>query len=258
MEQAANNRAHGTTADPAELARFAATARQWWDPAGPYRALHRLNPVRLAYVRDHACRHFRRDPVATTPLVDLQIVDVGCGGGLLAEPLTRLGAHVTAIDATAETIAVAEGHSARAGLQISYRCATAEDLVAEAKHFDVVLTMEIVEHVADLNGFLTACSTLVRPGGLLFAATINRTTKAFLLAVVAGEWILRWLPRGTHDWNKFVRPDEMTRGLAAGGVHVTATTGVTYNPLADTWSLDPRDLAVNYMCVGEKGVGGDC
>lgn len=241
------------SADPAELERFAQTAQEWWKPRGIYRALHQINPVRLGFIRDHACRHFQRDQRSLMPLADLTVADIGCGGGLLAEPMARLGGRVTAVDATAATIAVAEIHGRAAGLDIAYCCATAEAIAATGERFDIVLTMEAVEHVADLGVFLGACSTLVRPGGLVFAATINRTTKAFLLAVLGGEWILRWLPRGTHDWNRFVRPDELARQLRAGGIDLIDTTGVIYNPLADRWSLNPRDLTVNYMCVGAKG-----
>jgi 2-polyprenyl-6-hydroxyphenyl methylase/3-demethylubiquinone-9 3-methyltransferase len=236
--------------DPAELAKFTALAETWWDPAGPMAPLHRLNPVRLAFVRDRATARFGRDPRATRPLAGLRLLDIGCGGGLLAEPLARLGAEVTAIDAAARNIAVARIHAEQAGVAVDYRVASAESLAEAGERFDIVLAMEVVEHVADLDAFLGAAVALLAPGGLLFLATLNRTAKAFALAVVGAEYVLRWLPRGTHDWRRFVRPSELAAALRRHGAAPLEIKGVTYRPLADRWALSP-DLDVNYMMVSE-------
>ncbi|MCH7931467.1 MAG: bifunctional 2-polyprenyl-6-hydroxyphenol methylase/3-demethylubiquinol 3-O-methyltransferase UbiG [Proteobacteria bacterium] len=237
--------------DRDEVARFAALADEWWDPRGTFRPLHRLNPLRLAFIRDRACARFGRDPLGERPLDGLKLLDVGCGGGLLSEPMARLGARVTGIDAAEESVRVAAHHAAGAGLAIDYRCATAEALAAAGRRFDVVLNMEVIEHVADRDAFVAACSTLLRPGGITVAATLNRTPQAYLLAIVGAEYVLRWLPRGTHEWDKFVRPAELARALRAGGIAVTEITGVRYNPLRDDWFLS-RDVSVNYMVVGVK------
>jgi len=238
--------------DPGELDKFRAMAAEWWDPDGKFRPLHKFNPVRLAYIRDRACAHFGRDTSSLTPLSGLTVLDVGCGGGLLCEPLARLGATVTGIDAVAQNIEVARLHAEAAGVAVDYRAATVEQLVADKQRFDLVLNMEVVEHVADVGAFLDACGDAVADGGMMVFATLNRTAKAFALAIVGGEYILRWLPRGTHDWRKFVRPSELVRGLAHAGIEVTDLTGVTYSPLSDRWSLDRRDLDVNYMGTGVK------
>jgi 2-polyprenyl-6-hydroxyphenyl methylase / 3-demethylubiquinone-9 3-methyltransferase len=192
--------------DPAEIAKFAAMAEAWWDPDGKFRPLHRLNPARLTYVRDSCAARFQRDAKGVRPLADLGLIDIGCGGGLLCEPLARLGARVTGIDAGERNIAIARNHAAESELQIDYREATAESLAAAGERFDVVLSMEVVEHVADPAGFLAACAALVAPGGLLIVATLNRTAKSFALAIVGAEYLLRWVPRGTHDWRRFLRP----------------------------------------------------
>jgi 2-polyprenyl-6-hydroxyphenyl methylase/3-demethylubiquinone-9 3-methyltransferase len=236
--------------DPAELAKFAALAASWWDPAGQFAPLHRLNPVRLGFVRDRAAARFGRDPRAGRPLAGLRLLDIGCGGGLLAEPLARLGAAVTAIDAGARNIAVARLHAEQAGLAIDYRVTAAETLAESPERFDIVLAMEVVEHVADLDAFLGAAVALLAPGGLLFLATINRTAKAFALAVVGAEYVLRWLPRGTHDWRRFVRPSELAAALRRHGAAPLEIRGVAYQPLADRWALS-ADLDVNYMMVSE-------
>ena len=246
--------AAGSSVDPAEIERFGRLATDWWSPRGSMRALHRLNPVRLAYVRERIADHFARDPRALDGLAGLRIADVGCGGGLLSEPLARLGGAVTGIDAAATHIEVARLHAERSGLSVDYRCATAEDLAAAGETFDVVLAMEIVEHVAAPAPFLESLARLAQPGGLVVVSTINRTLKAFALAIVGAEYVLRWLPRGTHSYEKLVRPEEIEDALRPAGLQPVARTGVVYDPLTDAWRLG-RDLDVNYMMAfGRPGV----
>lgn len=240
-----------TSVDEGEIARFSAMAADWWNPHGKFKPLHRFNPVRLGYLRDRLAGHFRRDAKAAQPLAGLRILDIGCGGGLLAEPLTRLGAQVTGIDASRTTVSVARLHAEQMGLAIDYREATAEALAAAGEQFDVVLNMEVVEHVADRPAFLASAAGLVSPGGVMVVATLNRTAKSYAFAIVGAEYILGWLPRGTHDWNKFVRPDELTAELAATGLAIAEVTGVAYNPIADRWSLS-ADTGVNYMVLTTK------
>ena len=240
-----------SSVDAQEVARFAALADEWWDPAGGLAPLHALNPVRLEFIRDHLASHLGRDPLADGPLHGVRLLDVGCGGGLLCEPLARLGATVVGIDAAGENTAVAAAHATQSGLHIDYRHTTAGALAAAGESFDAVLNMEVIEHVADVDGFVTACGALVRPGGLLMAATLNRTPQAFALAIVGAEYLLRWLAPGTHDWRKFVRPAELARNLRAGGITVTEMAGARYSPVNGTWSLS-RDLSVNYMVMGVK------
>jgi 2-polyprenyl-6-hydroxyphenyl methylase/3-demethylubiquinone-9 3-methyltransferase len=235
-----------SSVDPEEVARFAALADDWWDPHGRFRPLHKFNPVRLGFIRAHLVGHFGRDAAALAPLDGLSVLDVGCGGGLIAEPMARLGARVTGIDATGKNIGVAALHAERSGLAIDYRCAAAEELVARGERFDVVLALEVVEHVAAVEPFIESCARLIAPGGALVAATLNRTAKAWALAIVGAEYILGWLPRGTHRWQKFVRPAELVGALRRNGLEVAALTGVGYDPLAGEWSLS-RDLSVNYM-----------
>ncbi|BBK40959.1 ubiquinone biosynthesis O-methyltransferase [Allostella vacuolata] len=242
----------GSTVDPAEIGRFAAIAEEWWNPDGQFRPLHRFNPVRLAWLRDRIAAQFGRDPTANRPLEGLRLLDIGCGGGLLAEPMARLGAAVTGIDATQRNVEVARIHAEASGLAIDYRFATAEELAAAGERFDVVLNMEVVEHVADRDAFLDAASTLLAPGGLMAVATLNRTPKSYLLAIVGAEYVLRWLPRGTHQWRKFVRPSEIVSRLRRNGLAVTTMTGVTFDPLRDRWSLAPHDLDVNYMLAATR------
>ncbi len=237
--------------DPAEVARFSAMAADWWDPEGKFAPLHKFNPVRLAYIRDRLAAHFGRDPKQIRPLAGLRLLDIGCGGGLIAEPMARLGAEVVAIDASARNIGIARTHAEQSGLAIDYRCAAAEDLAAAGERFDAVLCLEVVEHVADIDAFLAAVAALVRPGGALIAATLNRTPQAFLLAIVGAEYVLRWLPRGTHSWRKFVRPSELAAALRQGGLEIGDLSGVAYNPLTDSWRIG-RDLAVNYMCFAAR------
>ncbi|MCC7273053.1 MAG: bifunctional 2-polyprenyl-6-hydroxyphenol methylase/3-demethylubiquinol 3-O-methyltransferase UbiG [Alphaproteobacteria bacterium] len=249
-------RAHaGSTVDPVEVARFAAIAEEWWDPDGKFRPLHRFNPVRLEWLRDRIVERFGRDAAADRPLAGLRLLDIGCGGGLLAEPMTRLGATVTGIDAAERNVEVARLHAGHMGLAVDYRFATAEELAAAGERFDIVLNMEVVEHVADRDAFLDAAAALVAPGGMMVAATLNRTTKAWLLAIVGAEYVLRWLPRGTHDWRRFVRPSELAAALRRNGMTVAAMTGIAFDPMRDRWRLAPDDLDVNYMLMATRGRG---
>lgn len=240
--------AAASSIDPREVERFSALAEAWWDPNGEFRPLHKLNPVRLAYVRDRAAARFGRDRKAPAPLAGLDILDIGCGGGLLAEPLARLGARVTGIDAAPRNIEIARLHAAEAGLAIDYRTASAEDLVGEAKRFDLVLNMEVVEHVANVDAFLGASLDLLKPGGMMVIATLNRTPQSFAFAIVGAEMILRWLPRGTHDWSRFLRPSELGSAVRAHGARILELTGVGYSLLTDRFALS-RDLSVNYMAL---------
>lgn len=232
--------------DPAEIARFAEIAESWWDPLGSFRPLHQLNPTRLAFIRDHLAGHFGRDTTGSSPFAGFSLLDIGCGGGLVAEPLTRLGARVTGIDAGTEAIGVARSHAMAEGLAIDYRVATAEAMVAEGAVFDVVLALEVVEHVADPADFVASVGRLVRPGGAVVFSTLNRTAKSFAFGIVGAEYLLRWLPRGTHSWSKFRRPSELAADVRAAGLEVRALTGMQYNPLSDRWSLG-ADLGFNYL-----------
>jgi 2-polyprenyl-6-hydroxyphenyl methylase / 3-demethylubiquinone-9 3-methyltransferase len=239
------------TVDQDEVARFSRLAGEWWDPHGPMAALHKFNPVRLAYIRDRTAEHFGRDPKSIGSLAGLRFLDIGCGAGILCEPLARLGASVVGADPSASNIAVAQHHAAQAGLAIDYRSTTAEALAEAGEMFDVVLAMEVVEHVTDVGAFITHAAALVKPGGLLFVATLNRTAKSFALAIVGAEYILRWLPRGTHRWDKFVTPGELEIAIEQGGLRIIGESGVIYNLLADRWQLS-RDMDVNYMVVAER------
>jgi 2-polyprenyl-6-hydroxyphenyl methylase/3-demethylubiquinone-9 3-methyltransferase len=239
-------RATSATVDPQEIDRFAAQAEAWWDPEGSFRPLHRLNPVRLEFIRQHVAAHFGRNISSLRPFDSLSLLDIGCGGGLVAEPMSRLGFAVTAIDADARAIAVARAHAEAAGLSIDYRIATAESMAATGQRFDAVLALEIIEHVADPAAFFGSLSALVRPGGAVVAATLNRTARSLASAVLAAEYLLGWLPRGTHDWRKFVRPSELVLGLRRNGLKATKLAGVSYDWMRGEWSLSP-DLGVNYM-----------
>jgi 2-polyprenyl-6-hydroxyphenyl methylase / 3-demethylubiquinone-9 3-methyltransferase len=234
------------TASADEVARFAALADAWWDPNGAFRPLHRLNPVRVAYVRDRLVAQLAHGSTSARPLAGLSVLDVGCGGGLLAEPLTRLGARVTGIDADAEGVAIARSHAAMAGLAIDYAVTTPEDLVATGRVFDAVVSLEVVEHVTDPDAFLQALVRLTRPGGALVMATISRTLASLALAKIAAEYVLRWVPAGTHSWAKFVKPSELAAGLRRAGATPIDARGMTYDPLRGTWSLT-NDLSVNYL-----------
>jgi 2-polyprenyl-6-hydroxyphenyl methylase / 3-demethylubiquinone-9 3-methyltransferase len=239
------------TVDEAELARFAALAGEWWDPRGKMAPLHKFNPLRLGFIRDAACRRFGRDAKRLDCLAGLRMLDIGCGGGLLSEPLARLGAAMVGADPADANIAAARLHAAESGLAVDYRATTAEALAEAGERFDVVLAMEVVEHVADVDLFVKLTAGMVKPGGLMIAATLNRTIKSFALAIVGAEYVLRWLPRGTHQWDKFVTPDELERALMRGGLKVIEEAGVVYNPLADRWRL-ADDMDVNYMMVAER------
>ena len=221
-------------------------AAQWWDPDGKFAPLHKFNPVRLAWIRERLVEHFARDPSSLRPFEGLRILDIGCGGGLVAEPMARMGAQVVGVDASARNVEVARVHAWQGGLDIDYRSGTAESLQAAGERFDAVLSLEVVEHVADPAAFLASCAALVAPGGALMVATINRTPQAFALAIVGAEYVLRWLPRGTHRWSKFVRPSEVAAALRPTGLDLREFAGMSYNPLADRWRVG-RDLSVNYM-----------
>ncbi len=240
-----------TTIDQAEVDRFSAMAAEWWDPTGKFRPLHKFNPVRLTYIRDMVCGQFGRDPKAHRPLEGLRILDIGCGGGLLSEPMARMGADVLGADASEKNIGIAKAHAAGSGVPVDYRAVTAEALAEAGESFDVVLNMEVVEHVSDVDFFLTTCASMVRPGGMTFVATINRTMKAAALAIFAAENVLRWLPRGTHQYEKLVRPEEIEKPLNATGLTVTDRTGVFFNPLLNQWNLS-KDMDVNYMLVARR------
>jgi 2-polyprenyl-6-hydroxyphenyl methylase / 3-demethylubiquinone-9 3-methyltransferase len=239
------------TLDRDEVARFAKLAHEWWDANGPFKPLHRINPTRLTYIRDQLCRKFGRDKKAAASLGGLSVLDIGCGGGLVAEPLARLGAEVTGIDPAAETIEAAKAHAKGARLDITYRAATAEQLAGEGLAFDAVLLLEVVEHVPDVPQFLKAVAALVKPGGVMVLSTINRTFKAYALVIIGAELILRWLPTGTHNWARFVTPDELRSALRAAGLTPTDVTGMVYNPLADEWRL-ARDSDVNYFATAMR------
>jgi len=237
--------------DPVEVAKFAALAEEWWDPTGKFAPLHKFNPVRLGYIRDTVSKHFGRDNRSLHPFERLSLLDIGCGGGLLSEPMARLGFAVMGADASDRNIRIAAGHAAKSGIGIDYRSTTAEALAEESKAFDVVLNMEVIEHVADLESYLQACAKLVKPGGLMFVATLNKTLKALALAKFGAEYVLGWLPRGTHDWNRFVEPRRLQSMLRDAGLTVLKTQGVSFDPLGWDWRLS-SDTDVNYMVVAEQ------
>jgi 2-polyprenyl-6-hydroxyphenyl methylase / 3-demethylubiquinone-9 3-methyltransferase len=245
-------KAPDTTIDHEEVARFAKLAGEWWDAHGPFRPLHQINPVRLTYIRDQLCRHFGRDPTAAPSLSGLAVLDIGCGGGLVSEPLARLGAQVTGIDPAPETIEAAKAHAKGAGLKITYKATTAEALADQDKTFDAVLLLEVIEHVRDVPAFLARVAPLVKPGGVMILSTLNRTLKAYALAIVGAEFILRWVPVGTHQWERFVRPEELKAALRGARLNLTDTMGMVYNPLADEWSLS-ADTDVNYFATATRG-----
>jgi 2-polyprenyl-6-hydroxyphenyl methylase/3-demethylubiquinone-9 3-methyltransferase len=247
----------GSTVDATDVAKFARLGETWWDESGPMAQLHRLNPVRLRFLRDHMIAHFPhqdatlREAREGFPLTGLHVLDIGCGGGILSEPLARLGASVTGVDPAAENIAVARTHAEEGGIAVDYRATTAEALAAAGESFDIVMAMEVVEHVTDVRAFLATACAMVKPGGLFFAATLNRTFKSFALAIVGAEYILRWVPKGTHQWEKFVTPRELEDALALCGVTIFDQTGVILDPFTRAWRTG-RDMDVNYMAVGKK------
>jgi len=246
-----NTKARATSIDAEEVERFSRHAANWWDPRGPMAALHKFNPIRVAYIRDKAAERFARDPKKLDCLKGLRMLDIGCGGGILSEPLARLGAQIVGADPAEDNIAAASAHAEESGVAVEYRATTAEDLAAAKERFDVVLAMEVVEHVTDVSLFVETCASMVKPGGLMIAATLNRTLKSFAFAIVGAEYVLRWLPRGTHQWDKFVTPNELEIAFERSGLRVTAERGVIYNPFADRWQLS-SDMDVNYMLVAER------
>lgn len=245
-----------STIDTEEVAQFTAIASEWWDERGKFAPLHRLNPTRIAYIRHAIEAHFGRltgtSGDLATPLNNLSLLDVGCGGGLICEPMARLGATVTGLDAGAENIDAAAAHAESMGLNVTYQCSTAEALAHRGAQFDVVLALEIIEHVADPALFYDALVALVKPGGLLILSTINRTLKSYAMAIIGAEYVLRWVPRGTHDWNKFVRPSEMAAELGRRGLTVADTSGLVFHPLSGRFSIQSRDLDVNYLMTAQK------
>ncbi|MDJ1016001.1 MAG: bifunctional 2-polyprenyl-6-hydroxyphenol methylase/3-demethylubiquinol 3-O-methyltransferase UbiG [Paracoccaceae bacterium] len=236
-----------TTIDAGEIAKFEAMAAEWWDPHGKFKPLHMLNPCRLDYITAQIAAEFERDLSAPRPFEGVRILDIGCGGGLLSEPMARLGADVVGADAAARNIPVARVHAEAQGLEIDYRHTTAESLVAEGEAFDAVLNMEVVEHVSDPQAYLTACHDLLKPGGLMTCSTINRNPKSFAMAIVGAEYIMRWLPKGTHEWSKFITPDELYELLRNAGLDPVDRKGFVFNPVSWSWRLSDRDLSVNYV-----------
>jgi 2-polyprenyl-6-hydroxyphenyl methylase / 3-demethylubiquinone-9 3-methyltransferase len=244
-------KARVSSVDAAEVERFSRHAADWWNPRGPMAALHKFNPVRLGYIRDQAAARFDRDPKKLDCLKGLRMLDIGCGGGILSEPLARLGAEMVGADPSEDNIKAAQVHAGEAGVVVDYRATTAEDLAAAKERFDIVLVMEVVEHVTDVNAFVATCAAMVKPGGLMMIATLNRTLKSFALAIVGAEYVLRWLPRGTHQWDKFVTPEELEAAIEDCGLQVIGERGVVYNPFADRWQLS-SDMDVNYMLVAQR------
>jgi len=235
------------TIDPAEIAKFEAMAAEWWDPNGKFRPLHMMNPVRLDYITRQIAAEFGRDLTAERPFEGLRLLDIGCGGGLLSEPMARLGADVVGADAAERNIPVAQVHAEQSGLTIDYRHTSAEALAAEGEQFDVVLNMEVVEHVADPQAYLTACHDLLKSGGLMLCSTINRNPKSFAMAIVGAEYVMRWLPKGTHEWSKFITPDELFKMIEIAGLRPVDRKGYVFNPISWGWSISDRDLSVNYV-----------
>jgi len=241
-----------STVDPAEVAKFEAMAAEWWDLEGKFKPLHMLNPCRLDYITQQISMEFDRDLSADLPFKGLRILDIGCGGGLLCEPMARLGATVVGADAAAGNIPVAKLHAEQSGLEIDYRHITAEALADAGEQFDVVLNMEVVEHVASPPAYLFACQELLRPGGLHICSTLNRNPKSFLFAIIGAEWVMRWLPKGTHDWNKFITPDELFGLLENAGLKPVDRKGFVFNKVAWSWSISAQDLSVNYVTASIK------
>jgi 2-polyprenyl-6-hydroxyphenyl methylase/3-demethylubiquinone-9 3-methyltransferase len=240
------------TVDPGEVAKFEAMAAEWWDPTGKFKPLHMLNPCRLDYICAQIAAEFGRDLAGALPFKGLRILDIGCGGGLLSEPMARLGAEVVGADAAARNIPVARVHAEQSGLVNDYRHTTAEALAEAGEQFDVVLNMEVVEHVADPQAYLTACQQLLKPGGLMICSTLNRNPKSFMMAIIGAEWVMRWLPKGTHDWAKFITPDELYALIGKAGLRPVDRKGMVFNPVTWRWSLSDRDLSCNYVTASVK------
>ena len=245
-----------STIDTAEVARFSAIADEWWDERGKFAPLHKLNPVRIGYLRDQLIRHFSGQTItngaSATPLNNLSLVDIGCGGGLISEPMARLGANVTGIDASETNINVAALHAKVGGLNINYRATAAEQLALEGKQFDVILALEIIEHVGRVELFYDSIVKLVKPGGVLIISTLNRTAKSYALGIIGAEYVLRWLPKGTHTWSKFIKPSEMAAALRHRHLSVLDTCGIIYSPLNQEFTLSNKDLDVNYLMVAHR------
>ncbi|ATG49821.1 bifunctional 2-polyprenyl-6-hydroxyphenol methylase/3-demethylubiquinol 3-O-methyltransferase UbiG [Celeribacter ethanolicus] len=241
-----------TTIDPDEVAKFEAMAAEWWDPSGKFKPLHMMNPVRLDYITTQIAAEFGRDLSADKPFEGLRLLDIGCGGGLLSEPMARLGATVVGADAAERNIPVAQVHAEQSGLDIDYRHTTAEALAEAGEQFDVVLNMEVVEHVADPLAYLTACQTLLKPGGLMLCSTLNRNPKSYAMAIFGAEVVMRWLPKGTHEWKKFITPDELVDLISKAGLEPVDRKGFVFNPILWKWSISARDLSVNYVTASIK------
>ncbi len=244
--------AQPSTIDPNEVAKFEAMAAEWWNPNGKFKPLHMLNPCRLDYITTQIAEEFDRDLQSVLPFKGLRILDIGCGGGLLAEPMARLGAEVVGADAAERNIPVAQVHAEQSGLKIDYRHTTAEDLAAAGEQYDAVLNMEVVEHVADPLAYLTACQQLLKPGGLMVCSTINRNPKSYFMAIIGAEHVMRWLPKGTHEWDKFITPDELFDLISKSGLEPVDRKGFVFNPLTWSWKLSDRDLSVNYVTASIK------
>ncbi|PCI52052.1 MAG: bifunctional 3-demethylubiquinol 3-O-methyltransferase/2-polyprenyl-6-hydroxyphenol methylase [Alphaproteobacteria bacterium] len=238
--------------DPAEIANFSALAATWWDPNGPFKPLHKLNPTRIAYAKNSLCHHFKRDPHEDLPLKGLRILDIGCGGGLLSEPMARLGVTMVGADASEKNIKTAQVHADEMGLDVDYRHITAEEMAAAGEKFDAILNMEVIEHVADIPSFLNACHSLLKDDGCMVVSTLNRTAKSWAMAIAGAEYIMRWLPRGTHDWHKFLKPSELVRALDNSHFETIDLKGMVYHPFSGDWSLDSKDFAVNYLVLAQK------
>ncbi len=242
-----------TTIDPSEVAKFEAMAAEWWNPNGKFRPLHLMNPCRLDYITTQIAAEYGRDLTKPLPFAGLRILDIGCGGGLLSEPMARLGAEVVGADAAPRNIPVAQVHAQASGLAIDYRFTTAEDMAAAGEQFDVVLNMEVVEHVSDPLAYLTACHDLLKSGGIMLCSTLNRNPKSYLMAIIGAEWVMRWLPKGTHDWAKFITPDELYDLINRAGLTPVDRKGMVFNPVSWGWSVSARDLSVNYVTTSRKG-----